>query len=89
MSHPKLLSEAQASATPPEPRTPVVSLDPNGIYLPEQVRSWLKLRKSTLAAEIKAGRLRVSKRVGRYFFLGVWLRDWIASGELKRKESTA
>jgi hypothetical protein len=58
-------------------------VDPNGLYLPAQVNQIFSLRKSTLRREIRSGRLRVSKRAGRYFFLGSWLLEWIEGGEVR------
>ena len=43
----------------------------------------LKLSRSCLRAEIRSGRLRVSKPGKRYYFLGEWLIEWIRAGERK------
>jgi hypothetical protein len=40
------------------------------------------LRKSSLRREIREGRLKVSKRCGKYFFLGEQLLNWLRSGEI-------
>jgi hypothetical protein len=45
----------------------------------------LGLRQSSLRREIRAGRLSVNKRCGKYFFLGEQLLDWLRGGELPRK----
>src|SRR6476660_1552249 len=54
---------------------------PTAVYTAEQVRRLLGLAKSTLSTEIARGRLRVSRGAGRYWCLGSWLLEWIASGE--------
>jgi len=43
------------------------------------------LTASTIRREVREGRLRVSKRCGRYYLLGEWLLEWIAGGEVKRR----
>jgi hypothetical protein len=47
----------------------------------------LGLPKTTLGREIRLGRLRVSKRAGRYFLLGEWLLDWLRGGEVSRRKA--
>jgi hypothetical protein len=59
-------------------------LDPRAVYTRLQATALLGLKPSTLATEIKKGRLRVSRRAGRYFILGKWLLQWIVAGERKR-----
>ena len=41
------------------------------------------VRYSSIAAEVKAGRLRRASRLGRDYFLGQWVLDWIAAGEVR------
>jgi hypothetical protein len=60
-------------------------INPTAAYLLAQAQECLGLRKSTLHREIRQGRLRVSKRAGKYFILGQWLLDWIEGGEVKRR----
>jgi hypothetical protein len=59
-------------------------LDPRAVYTRLQATAALGLKPSTLATEIRRGRLRVSRRAGRYFILGKWLLEWIRAGERKR-----
>jgi hypothetical protein len=54
-----------------------------------QAGSALGLRKTTLRREAREGRLRVSKRGGRYFTTGAWLREWLESGEVVRTPKLA
>jgi hypothetical protein len=49
----------------------------------------LCLTKTTLAREVRLGRLRVSKRAGRYFILGSWLLQWLREGEMTRPRKNA
>jgi hypothetical protein len=46
----------------------------------------LGLAKGCLPREIRLGRLRASKRAGKYLIVGAWLLEWIESGEVKRRE---
>ncbi len=50
------------------------------VYSPEEARRALGLKKSTVAREVREGRLKVAKRAGRYYLLGEWLLAWIRSG---------
>jgi hypothetical protein len=52
--------------------------------LPEWT-SILGLPKHTLKREGRLKRLRVSKRAGKLWALGRWVREWIANGEVRRQ----
>jgi hypothetical protein len=56
----------------------------NGVYAVQDCIEIFRLRKSTIRREVRAGRLRVAKRAGRYFLLGEWLLEWLRGGELTR-----
>jgi hypothetical protein len=56
------------------------------VYTTDQARAALGLRKATLRREIRLGRLRVSRRAGRYFTLGSWLLEWIRAGEKRPRD---
>jgi len=56
----------------------------NAVYDLETARSALGLSKNTLNREVRLGRLRVSKRAGKYFMLGEWLLDWLRAGEVRK-----
>jgi hypothetical protein len=65
-------------------------IHPQSVFGIEDARATLRLAKNCLPREIRLGRLRVSKRAGRYLILGQWLLEWIAAGELpRRKPATA
>jgi hypothetical protein len=57
----------------------------NAVYGVEEAIQVFRLRKSTIRREIREGRLRVSKRAGRYYLLGEWLLEWIRGGEQPRR----
>ena len=56
----------------------------NAVYSLESARAALGLARATLRREIRLGRLRVSKRAGRYYILGCWLLQWLQAGEIVR-----
>jgi hypothetical protein len=60
-------------------------LDPHAVFTGAQLVELLGLRTSTLRREIREKRLRVSKRAGRYYFLGTWVREWLEAGEISLK----
>jgi hypothetical protein len=66
----------------PEPHV----INPTAVYRLGDVQVLLGLGKTTAVREIRARRLRVAKRAGRYFILGDWLLEWIRAGELRRRE---
>jgi hypothetical protein len=78
-----LHTKRQAAVTPPAPGQ-VHVISRTGIYFPDAVQAIFRLRKSTLRREIREGRLRVSRRAGRYFVLGAWLLEWLEAGEVHR-----
>lgn len=72
-----------ASTEKPKP-TPVV-IEANAVFTLAEARAALGLAKATIGREVRLARLRVSKRGGKYFFLGAWLLEWIEGGEVHRK----
>jgi hypothetical protein len=65
-------------------------IEPTAVYTGESLRAALGLPKSTVGREVRLGRLRVTKRAGKYFLLGEWILEWLEQGEVcrKRKEVT-
>ncbi len=59
-------------------------IDPTAVYSVLEAQAALKLKRSTIRRELREGRLRVSKRAGRYFLLGEWLLEWLRGGEIRR-----
>src|SRR5262245_10814092 len=65
-------------------------IDSRAVFSVDEARQLLHLRKSSIRREVREGRLRISKRCGRYYLLGQWIWEWLERGELKsRKQSTA
>jgi hypothetical protein len=62
---------------------PIV-LDDDAVFSLEQLRQALGLRKRTLPREIRAGRLTVCKRAGRYFVFGSDIKKWLRGGALTK-----
>jgi hypothetical protein len=58
---------------------------PTAVYTVEEALATLKLRQSTIRREVRARRLRISKRAGRYYLLGEWILEWLRAGEVQRK----
>jgi hypothetical protein len=58
-------------------------IDPRAVFNIDQARATLRLAKNCLPREIRLGRLRVSKRAGKYLILGQWLLEWIETGECR------
>ena len=64
-------------------------ISPNEVFDREAAQQALDLSNSSLRREIRLGRLRCSKRGGRYYFLGSWILEWLSDGEIRgRKEVT-
>jgi hypothetical protein len=62
-----------------------VVVDPRAVFDSTGFRRLFGLRTSSLRSEVRAGRLRVSKRCGKYYILGQWVIDWLTAGELRRR----
>jgi hypothetical protein len=60
-------------------------IDANAVFTSKELQALLCLKRTTIRREIRAGRLRVSKVAGRYFFLGEWVLEWIRARELRRE----
>jgi hypothetical protein len=60
-------------------------IDPLAAYRPDHIRVGLGLAKHTLGTEIRRGRMRVSRRAGKYYILGEWLLEWLRGGEVCRR----
>jgi hypothetical protein len=83
MSHQRT-SSGRPGAPAAEHAAPAVHvIDPHGVYGVEDAIRVFRLKKSTVRREIREGRLRVSKRAGRYYLLGRWLLEWIEAGEVR------
>jgi hypothetical protein len=65
------------------------TIHPDTVYSRDAAQAALGVPRSTLGREIRLGRLRVSKRAGRYFILGAWLMEWLKAGEVRRRRPAA
>jgi hypothetical protein len=63
-------------------------LHPRAVYLLGQARHLFSLPANCLPREARLGRLRVSKRGGRYYTTGRWLWEWLEAGEVRRTKQT-
>jgi hypothetical protein len=68
-----------------EPAAGPHEIRPTAVYVVDDARRIFRLKQSTIRREVREGRLRISKRAGRYFLLGRWLIEWIEAGELPRR----
>jgi len=64
-------------------------IDPATVYRPTHLAAGLGLKLSGILREIRAGRLRSSKRRGNTLILGAWALAWIEAGEGPRKGARA
>ena len=70
------------------PAPPVAAphvIAPTAVYSVVEAQAALRLKESTIRREVREGRLRVSKRAGKYLLLGEWLIEWVRGGEVRRK----
>jgi hypothetical protein len=58
---------------------------PNGVYRRNDLMHMLGVPMSGVRRAVREDGLRRSKRGNRYYFLGQWVLDWIAAGEIKRR----
>jgi hypothetical protein len=61
-------------------------IHPCAVYTVDSLRSVLGLTKTTIGREVRLGRLRVTKRAGKYYLLGRWVLQWLKDGEHHRKQ---
>jgi hypothetical protein len=55
-----------------------------GVYTLPELTALLGLKRSSLSREVREGRLNVSRRCGKYFFIGEDVLDWLRGGALRR-----
>jgi hypothetical protein len=75
---------SKADSAPGPEATPAV-IDPNAVGSVAQWTAVLGVGETTLLREVRRGRLRASRRAGRYWITGEWLLAWIAGGETTRR----
>jgi hypothetical protein len=67
------------------PLPPIRVIPPDALFRLDELRALLGLPVSCLKREIRLRRLRVSKRSGRYWCTGEWVREWIETGEVRQQ----
>jgi hypothetical protein len=67
-------------AAPPPPFV----LHDNAVLTRQQLQAGLGLARNCISREVRLRRLRVARRGGKYYFLGAWVRQWLADGEVRR-----
>jgi hypothetical protein len=77
----------RSPAAPESAAGPSVPIVADGAYSVEAVRQALGLRKTTLAREMREGRLRYSIVAGRRVLLGRSVLEWIARGEVRKEKA--
>ncbi len=77
-------------ATPfPAAPAPGRMIDPHAVYRLDELRTLLGLPMTCLRREVRLGRLRVSRRSGRYWTTGAWVHEWLAGGEVRPRRARA
>jgi hypothetical protein len=64
-------------------------IHPDALYFLDEAKRLMRWRSSTARREIRAGRLKVAKRGGRYYLLGRWLLAWIEGGLVRPRQQPA
>lgn len=70
------------STLPNVTAAPLCVLPDAAVFDLDSLLACLRLKRATVRREVRLGRLRVSRRAGRYFFLASWVREWLEAGEL-------
>jgi hypothetical protein len=63
-------------------------IHPDEVFDKQAVIKLLNLKESGFRSEVRAGRLRVSRRLGRYWITGADILAWLRSGTIKPRRST-
>jgi hypothetical protein len=66
----------------------VIKLCPTSVYTIGQVCRLFGMSKQSVQREVRLHGLRVSVRLGRAWFLGAWLLEWVERGERQRTKSS-
>jgi hypothetical protein len=61
----------------------------DAVFALDELRQVLGLKKGCLPREARLGRLRVSRRAGKSWTTGAWVRAWLEAGEVHRREKPA
>jgi hypothetical protein len=72
-----------AAAHPAMPHIRIIP--PDALMRLDELRAVLGLPMTCLRREARLGRLRVSRRSGKYWTTGRWIAEWIEAGEVRPK----
>jgi hypothetical protein len=64
-------------------------IDSNAIFTIASLNEILGLKPGCLPRECRLRRLRYAKRAGRVYFLGSWVLEWLAAGEVVHESVSA
>src|SRR5437764_753530 len=80
-------SRPAPTPAPPTPPPSLRVLNPHAVGTLAEWQAILGLPQHTLRREARLGRLRTSRRAGKLWATGAWLREWIESGEVCRQRA--
>jgi hypothetical protein len=83
----RTVASPSPDGAPAERPGPLIRIHPRDVFTLAGARAALRLSKTTFRREVREGRLRVSSRAGRRWLLGEYLLEWLAEGELPRKQN--
>src|SRR5262249_58981934 len=63
-------------------------VDPHAVFSREEFQAYFRISRATVRNEVREGRLRVSKRAGRYWLLGARILAWLQEGEVVKSRSS-
>jgi len=82
---PSAPATAPAAPAAPAPASSVLrTIDSHAVGTLSEWQAILNLPQHTLRREARLGRLRTSRRAGKLWATGAWVREWIESGEVCR-----
>jgi hypothetical protein len=64
-------------------------IHPNAVFSIRSLTAALELKASTLSREMRLHRLRYARRGGKTYFVGSWILQWLADGEVTSAEPAA
>jgi hypothetical protein len=79
---------APPSATPASPSV-LRTLDLRAVGTLAEWGQYLGLPRNCLKREARLSRLRVAKRAGKLWSTGLWIKQWIEDGEIRRRAREA
>ena len=77
-----------AKRKPTDPSAQPALIHPHAVYSVQALMTALGIPRSCIGREVRLGRLRMSRRAGKYYCVGEWLLEWLRSGEIKPRRRT-